>query len=113
VEWADILPETIFDKGTWTSSGGILRLMSDKDVTWHPTNPRKYVIFRRTPHPREVRLAGLGHDLQYFAENADRDPELMILITSMVREAKYSVEDSASTKEALLRNAWNPRFFKE
>jgi hypothetical protein len=47
----DIPPDTISDKGTWSLNGDVLRLQSDKDVTWKSKRvERQHLVVRRRGH---------------------------------------------------------------
>jgi hypothetical protein len=84
---ADIPPDTISDKGTWTLDGDIVQLKSDKDVTWNSKRAeRRYVLVRRRGHDGELFAVGTEHDLTYFEEHAKDDPEFMFLLISLKRE---------------------------
>jgi hypothetical protein len=56
-EWANIMPKTIFDKGTWTFATGMIELKSDPDVTWNPDLEREFLGVRRPSHT-EILLVG-------------------------------------------------------
>src|SRR5690348_14970383 len=68
VEWGDLLPPTIFDKGTWSVAGARLTLSSDASVTWKPTLDRDHVPLRREGVPAEVLLFGVERDLNMLRQ---------------------------------------------
>ena len=51
-EWADIMPTTVFDKGTWDISDGILKLTSGPEITWNPEVERDSWLCTVDPKPR-------------------------------------------------------------
>ncbi len=47
---SDIPPDTISDKGTWSLDADVLRLKSDKDITWKSRIlERRHIVVRRRP----------------------------------------------------------------
>lgn len=122
VEWADILPATIYDKGKWRMEQGTVALTSDRDIFWKNRAERRYVAFQRENRESEVLLIGLANALPWFEreDGAVRvrnqvirpDPEFMLLLASRVREQQFST-DFAKVKADLMRKAWKPDFFRE
>ena len=110
-EWADIEPVTIHDKGTWALVEGLVELQSDQEVTWNPNVQRKYVLVRRSTHPREILLVGIERDLPYFEKQAGDSPELMLLIVAKVRTQEITQAGCAKLKSKLMREAWRPHYF--
>jgi len=109
--WSDIPPETIQDKGHWTTSQGQVRLASDPDITWRTGVERHYLLVRRRSHPQEILAIGMEHNIPYFAKNADSDPEFQLLIGSMMQVSRISSAESNQLKEKLLHDAWCPEFY--
>ena len=107
-EWADLMPETIFDKGSWQFRSGCIFLKSDSDVKWKTNNPKTFIALRRNKVVDEVFLLGVDRDLEYFEENSGNDPELMLLITGL-KEAIFL--KSKMKQSDLMSRAWNPNFF--
>lgn len=113
IEWADILPATIQDKGTWAISAGEISLTSDPDITWKTrTADRHYLLARRSSHASEVLAVGTNFDLAYFEKHAEEDPEFMLLVCSKLRVNEISENVSVELKKKLMREAWRPEFYR-
>jgi len=110
-EWADIMPNTVVDKGIWSLNGDILELKSDPEVVWDPKLERKFLAVRRPPHKDEILLMGLKKSLSYFDKHAGDDPELMLLIVTLARKEPVSQAATAGLKAKLMREAWRPDYF--
>ena len=71
----DIPPDTISDKGSWTLDGDILRLESDRDITWKSKRvERRHIVVRRRGHDDELFLVGIDRQLPYFEQRARTTP---------------------------------------
>lgn len=112
LEWADVEPTTIRDKGTWSFSAGIVKLTSDSDVTWDPEAERTYLAVHRDSKPTEVLLVGVRRALPYFEEKADDDPNFMLLLVAKTRTEPIHQKSAAKTKAKLMRDAWKPEYFR-
>lgn len=112
LEWADVEPVTIRDKGSWTFSAGTVKLTSDRDVKWDPAAERSYVVVHRQSKPREVLLIGITLALPYFEEKADDDPNFMLLLVAKTRTASFHQQSVAQIKAKLMREAWKPEYFR-
>jgi hypothetical protein len=107
-EWADIQCVTIYDKGTWAMTNGLVELKSGPEVTWIPKLERQFLLVRRKT---QLVLVGIHRDLDYFEENAGDDPETMLYIVGKVRDKKLDKSVSAETKATLIQEAWRPEYF--
>lgn len=112
-EWADIMPNTVFDKGTWSFSEGVLRLKSAPEITWDPELERRFLAVRRPFHAKEIILVGIEKELPYFEKDAGDDPELMLLIVARLRDKAVSQASAAGLKASLMREGWRPDFFRK
>lgn len=109
---ADLMAETIYDKGRWLASEGALSLTSDSDVRWQPQVERHHLLVRRAGRKTEVMVVGVPRGFKYFEERAARDPELMLLIVGMARVEVFGGNRWNSVKAHLMKEAWNPDFFR-
>jgi hypothetical protein len=107
-EWANIMPNTIFDKGTWTFATGIIELKSDRDVTWNPDLERRFLAVRRPSHA-EFLLIGADRAVRRIDNAAD--PNAMLLIVAKQRERTITRSEAAGIKGSLMRGAWRPKSF--
>ena len=112
LEWSDIPPITIGDKGKWAVSQNEVLLTSDPDITWKPRAERHYLLIHRSTHAEEILIVGTDSDTQYFKENAKDDPEFMLLLVSKARINGISEKETGELKEKLMRDAWRPDFYK-
>ncbi|HUJ32700.1 MAG TPA: hypothetical protein VLY23_15570 [Candidatus Acidoferrum sp.] len=108
VEWADISPNTVVDKGRWSFSGGILELKSDPDITWDTRLDRRFLAVRRPSHTKEILLLGIETEISSFEEEARNDPESTLLIVGKQRDATISPAAAGKLKAKLMREAWRP-----
>lgn len=112
-EWGDVMPTTVYDKGRWSAAGGVLELVSDKDIRWDPEVDRRHVIVRREARGNEVMLVGLPGDLDYFEQKTGDDPELTLLIVGMLRTDGLDKKTAPAVKAKLMKEAWQPTFFRK
>ena len=94
-EWAVVMPNTVFDKGTWSFTGGVLELRSDREVTWNPDLERRFLAVRRASHAKEILLIGAEKALRRFEKQAGGDPESMLLIIAKQRLKTISRAEAA------------------
>jgi hypothetical protein len=113
LKWADVMPRTVYDKGKWTGRAGVVELISDPEITWDPSIDRRHLLVRRAVRKQEIMLLALPADIDYFEKNASDDPELMLLIVGMARTEVLTEKTSAAVKARLMREAWNPNFFRK
>jgi hypothetical protein len=110
---ADISPDTISDKGTWSLDGDTLRLESDKDITWKSKRvERRYLAVRRSGHDNEVFLVGIDRQLPYFEQEAKDDPQFMFLLISLKREKTITKAQAGPLRRKLMEEKWRPDFYR-
>jgi hypothetical protein len=112
-EWADIMPTTVFDKGTWDISDGILKLTSSPEITWNPGVERRFLVVHRRSHAAEVLLVGIDKKLPYFEEQSGDDPETMLLIVAKQRGNTISQAKAVQLKAKLMSESWRPEYFRK
>jgi hypothetical protein len=112
LEWSDIPPTTIGDKGKWAVSQSEVRLTSDPDIRWKPRAERHYLLIHRSSHANEILMVGADSDSRYFEQNAKDDPEFMLFLVSKARINGISEKEASELKEKLMRDAWRPDFYK-
>ena len=109
----DMPPDTVCDKGTWTLNGGVLRLESDKDVTWKSKRvERRHIVVRRRGHDNELFVVGLDWSLSYFEKHANSDTGFQFLLNSLKREKPISAEETGPLKKRLMKEKWQPEFYR-
>ena len=112
-EWSDILPNTVYDKGTWNFSGNILELKSAQEISWNPELERRFLAVHRLTHVDEILLVGIEKELSYFEKEAGDDPEFMLLIVARQRDATISQTETPTLKSNLMREGWKPNEFRK
>ncbi len=111
-EWADILPETVFDRGRWSVVGGVLTLESNAAITWETSNEKQYVVVRYKKRPAHLFLLGIEQDLGTLKENIGKDADFMFLVNSLAFAEPFSKSNWREIQSEVLQRAWNPKFFK-
>jgi len=112
LEWSDIPPTTIRDKGKWAVSQSQVTLTSDADIRWKPGAERHYLLVHRSAQPREILIVGADYDSRYFEKNAKDNPAFMLLLVSKARINGIDDKEANQLKEKLMRDAWRPDFYK-
>jgi hypothetical protein len=111
--WADIMPNTVLDKGTWNFSDSVLELKSAADITWDPNLERRFLAVRRPSHPKEILLVGIQKDIPNFAEEAGKDPWFALLMFARNRDSKLSQTETKALKARIMRESWRPDFMRK
>jgi hypothetical protein len=108
-EWADIMPETVSDKGRWVFVGGVLTMSPDAEVTWKTRNDRRYVALRQGRDQTDL-LLGLERAFAYVSYMADEPKEISkhVRLASRTRRATWKSAESEGIKAALMKRAWRP-----
>jgi hypothetical protein len=111
-EWGDILQNTIYDKGSWSFSKGILDLKSDRELPWNTDPDWRFLPVHRSSHSDEILLVEI-ESLPYFEKKAGRDPEFMLLLVAKQRESVINATEGPQLKVGLMRDAWKPDSFQK
>jgi hypothetical protein len=112
--WADILPETIYEKGTWSVKHGFIVLKPDGSLP-RSTFPKDHVYapLRRNENT-DVYLMSHRWDFSYFLDHADkRSSDNMFKICTLRRKSQLSNVAQDEKRKQLMAQAWRPDFFKE
>ena len=128
-EWADILPETLSDRGTWSCSEGLLRLFSDGTLSKvHPRDKVYVGLHYNGTHPldsisglevcRYDLLMGTNWDFTWYIESIQDDIEEgwknqdifedSLLSLCLKKAEDVRIEDIAEKKRALSVKLWTP-----
>jgi hypothetical protein len=123
LEWADILPLTIYDIGTWDIKDGILEFKSDSIITWKQTSrkteQRKYVPMYYVKNDKKVLLLmGIGWEFPYFCEQVKKDKKYtdydwMLDINSLNKKEDIGLAEYKKIKEKLFKECWHPDWFTQ
>jgi hypothetical protein len=113
--WADIMPETIYEKGTWIVQDGFITLKPDGSL------PRDRLPIDHVYAPllldesTEVHLMSHRWDFSCFLENVGkRKPDAnMFNICTVRRKRQPSRAAQEEIRRELMARAWRPDFFKK
>ena len=114
-EWADVLPETIFEKGTWSVKDGFIILKPDGSLP-RDLFPKDHVYAPLLLNEAaDVFLMSHRWDFSYFLEHAHkRSPDaVMFRICTLRRASQLSKAAQEEKRRELMARAWNPNFFKK
>ena len=113
-EWADIWPETIHDKGTWSLSEGLLLFTPDTDVNWKPSTDRRFLLVRERAGTKPV-LFGLDRRLEIFADLIEEEPNDAVgyFRVSTLSRATGRTARAKPTKKSLMECCWRPEAFRK
>ena len=110
---SDIPPDTISDKGPWSLDADVLRLESDKDITWKSSHvDRRHIVVRRRGHNDELFLVGMDWHLPQFERTATDDPEFTFLLLSLKREETISEKVAEPLRKKLMKEKWDPESYR-
>jgi hypothetical protein len=126
LEWADIFPLTICDKGDWRCQAGFLVLLSDGSTpaTSGPRDHEYLPLVLPTDHatavgeaqPTEVELVlllGAGWNFSYFLENLEEDPEFRLRLCTYCKAESVTPKEAKKLKDELFKECWRPDCLKE
>jgi hypothetical protein len=109
-QWADVIPETIYDKGRWALSGGALTLSPDADIVWRTTNDRTYLALRQGDD-ETVLLLGLKRAfayVSYMAADKLEDTPMHVRLASRTRHVTWKDAQAKGVKAAIMKRGWRP-----
>jgi hypothetical protein len=114
--WSDILPETVYDKGSWRAQPGLLTLTPDDDVTWDARTDRQFLIFRGRVTKSQPWLLGLDQALplsEHLSAEHRGDAETWLVLGSLAREGPWAAGEADRVKKRLGKDtySWRPCFF--
>ncbi len=116
-EWADVMPETVFDKGTWSVGDRLLVFRPDADVTWRKRGrfDHRHMAIQLQSGASDLILVGVDEQLA-FAESAresDGSPEAFLRFISFRRKRSWDPGEESARKAQLMKDCWHPDYFKE
>jgi hypothetical protein len=111
--WADIMPETIYERGTWTVNGGCIHLTTDGSLPRDSMQPEDHVYVPMLFGNSKVRLVGWPHQFSFWfgtTDDPDEDPESEATVSfsfgSLTRAAALSGAAQETLRKELMRRAW-------
>jgi hypothetical protein len=115
-EWADIEPETIYDKGGWSLDNGMLVFKTDPAVTWKRIGiDHRHMAVRLRPGPTTVFLVGVDDELA-FAERyapSSGDPAGYVRFIGFTQKRALKSSDTAGIRTRLMKEAWRPDYLSK
>ena len=114
-QWADIEPETIYDKGHWDILNDVIRLNPDGDVVWAPRSDRRFLCLK--PDEQDgYHLLGTDLAVGRFQQLSDEKPELgtgdeWLLTLTFRHERSLTLQQGRLLKTKLLQSSWKPDYF--
>jgi|RhiMethySRZTD1v2_1073278.scaffolds.fasta_scaffold658252_1 hypothetical protein len=110
VEWTDVFPSTITDKGEWAYKDGLIELRSDKSAPRGDTrrNDKFLPLYLEKDGKQLVLLLGASGDFAYFKEKAEINDEFMLLLCTYNRVEDFGSKDYAKKKSEIYEKWWRP-----
>lgn len=116
VQWADILPRTIWDRGHWSLDRGFVELKSDGSLPRsHEVRDRRLLLFLHEPNgKRTLLLMGAAEGYAYFRQNAKPpNDDLMLLICSFTKIEPIAPAQADEVRKKLYSESWKPGYFRK
>jgi hypothetical protein len=114
VEWADVLPATIFDKGQWRVVPSGLEFVADPEVTWETfRRDRRFLTVESKSRSGTVLLFGIDSSLEMFERLGADKPEDWLTFLAFRRAHGWEPGQSEAEKQRLLKCCWRPTYFPE
>jgi hypothetical protein len=114
-EWADVMAETVSDKGRWRVADGVVLLTSDAEVTWPVHWDQRYLVLssKGVVDPflfgLDRSMAAFRHFLSMPSEFSADDAVQAICL----RRTPWKPAQAEQTRMRLLSEAWHPEWFAE
>ena len=112
-EWADIMPETVYHKGTWQVVDSVITLAVDADVTWDRPSDFRFLVYQATG-AAGVRLLGLDRMLTILEQSIRDMPghnDLALKAASFSRRSGRKPGESSRRKADIMKKCWNPDYY--
>lgn len=112
-KWADIMPETVYHKGTWQVSDRVLNLAVDADVTWARPGDYRYLVYQARG-AAGVRLLGLDLMLGYLEQSIREirgHNDLALKAASLSRRSGWQPGEGTRRKANIMQRCWTPDYF--
>jgi len=113
LQWADIMPQTIFDKGTWQFEAGVVSLQSDHSVRQQdfPKDRRFVPLYHKVSGKRTLLLMGTSWDFTYFKEKATTNDDFMLFLCTFTHIETIEAAGAETLRKKLYADSWKPEFF--
>jgi len=113
--WADILPETIYEKGTWSVEDRFIILKPDGSLP-RDQFPKDHVYASLLLNgAADVYLMSHRWDFSYFLDHGDKRcaDDTMFRVCTLRRASQPSKTAQEEERKQLMARAWRPDFFQE
>ena len=114
VEWTDVFPITITDRGTWSYKDGLIVLYSDKTLPKGEgrRNGKFLPLNIERDGKRLILLLGAEGDFAYFKANAKANDEFMLILCTYNQTDNFVTKDYEQTKTEVYDRCWRPERVK-
>lgn len=112
-EWADIMPETVMDKGRWALETEGLVFTPDPDVTWPQRSDRRFAVVQAKEESGDL-LFGLERSfdlLERILGGNEVHAGSTIQAMALRRQADIDATRGPAFKARLLKRAWRPEAY--
>lgn len=112
-EWGDVMPETIYDKGGWQVSNGVLLMSPASEVTWEPFGNRQYLVLRQKEGAPEPLLFGIHVSFHLFKEMLKEQPAkagTWLWLSSYRRTRGWAPREPERVRADLMKKGWKPEW---
>lgn len=113
LQWADIMPPTIYDKGTWLFESGVVSLQSDHSVRQRdfPKDRHFAPLFFNVSGKRTLLLMGTNWDFSYYKEKGRTNDNFMLFLCTLTHNEPIEQERAETLKKRIYVESWHPEFF--
>lgn len=114
VEWTDVFPAAITDKGNWAFNGGLIELHSDKSVLNGESrrNGTFLPLYIDKDGRRLMLLLGTDGDFAYFRKKAKSNDEFMLILCTYNRKEDFGSEEYEERKAEIYEKFWRTERIK-
>jgi hypothetical protein len=115
LRWADIMPPTIYDRGTWLFETGVLSLQSDHSVQQRdfPKDRRFIPLYHNVSGKRTLLLMGTSWDFSYFKEKATMNDDFMLFLCTLTHIEPIEPANAETLQKKMYADSWKPEFFSK
>jgi len=111
IEWTDVFPTTITDKGTWAFNDDLIELHSDKSLPNGESrrNDKYLPLYIDNNETSPMLLLGTGGDFSYFKKNAKTNDEFMLILCTYNRKEDFGSSEFKQSKREIYEKFWRPQ----
>lgn len=110
VEWTDVFPRTITDRGRWSYKDGLIELCSDRTLLKGAGRRNaKFLPLNIEKDGKKLNLLlGTEGDFAYFKRNAKANDEFMLILCTYNQKVNFATTDYEQTKAEVYNKCWRP-----